>query len=207
MCRRAQHMAASASRRNVLRNSKIEFNHWSFDCRYKAPACRTAARRARDERDAVGRRRRRRAHGPHAGARHPRDRGRRRSHAALERPGSIALGQDAGLLAGVGKLSVAITDDPLDRRRPGRRRPRLHHARGDRRIRRARRAGAHRPCRRHDRLGADDIAKLDAAARHAIIIRSGNMSLGVNLLAGLVKRSPRRSARTTTSKSSRCTIA
>ena len=32
---------------------------------------------------------------------------------ALEQPGSIALGQDAGLLAGVGKLGVPITDDPL----------------------------------------------------------------------------------------------
>ena len=37
-------------------------------------------------------------------------------------------------------------------------------------------------------LTAADIAKLDAAARHAVIIRSGNMSLGVNLLAGLVER-------------------
>ena len=37
-------------------------------------------------------------------------------------------------------------------------------------------------------LSADDLAKLDAAARHATIVRSGNMSLGVNLLAGLVKK-------------------
>src|SRR5690606_7952711 len=32
------------------------------------------------------------------------------------------------------------------------------------------------------------IEKLDAAARHAVIIRSGNMSLGINLLAALVKK-------------------
>src|SRR5918997_5502368 len=31
---------------------------------------------------------------------------------AVEREGSIALGQDAGLLAGVGKLNVPIGDDP-----------------------------------------------------------------------------------------------
>ena len=31
---------------------------------------------------------------------------------ALERPGSIALGEDAGLLAGVAKLVVPIGDDP-----------------------------------------------------------------------------------------------
>ncbi len=33
-----------------------------------------------------------------------------------------------------------------------------------------------------------DLAALDAAARHAVIVRSGNMSLGVNLLSALVKR-------------------
>ncbi len=32
---------------------------------------------------------------------------------AIEREGSIALGQDAGLLAGVGKTGIMITDDPL----------------------------------------------------------------------------------------------
>ena len=37
-------------------------------------------------------------------------------------------------------------------------------------------------------MGADDLAKLEAAARHAVIVRSGNMSLGVNLLAGLVEK-------------------
>ena len=33
---------------------------------------------------------------------------------AIEPPGSIALGQDAGLLAGLGKLGVEITGDALD---------------------------------------------------------------------------------------------
>jgi 4-hydroxy-tetrahydrodipicolinate reductase len=37
-------------------------------------------------------------------------------------------------------------------------------------------------------LSAADEAKLEAAARHAALIKSGNMSLGVNLLAALVKR-------------------
>jgi 4-hydroxy-tetrahydrodipicolinate reductase len=37
-------------------------------------------------------------------------------------------------------------------------------------------------------LGADDIAKLDAAARHATIVRAGNMSLGVNLLVTLTRK-------------------
>ena len=34
-------------------------------------------------------------------------------HAAVERAGSAVLGQDAGELAGVPKLGVAVTDDPL----------------------------------------------------------------------------------------------
>lgn len=37
-------------------------------------------------------------------------------------------------------------------------------------------------------LTEDDIVKLEAAARHAVIVRAGNMSLGVNLLVQLTKR-------------------
>ena len=37
-------------------------------------------------------------------------------------------------------------------------------------------------------LGETHLAAIAAAARHAIIVRSGNMSLGVNLLAGLVRK-------------------
>jgi 4-hydroxy-tetrahydrodipicolinate reductase len=37
-------------------------------------------------------------------------------------------------------------------------------------------------------LGDDHFTKLEAAARHARIVQSGNMSLGVNLLASLVRQ-------------------
>lgn len=37
-------------------------------------------------------------------------------------------------------------------------------------------------------MSKEDDAKLEAAARHAAIVKSGNMSLGVNLLAALVKK-------------------
>ncbi len=37
-------------------------------------------------------------------------------------------------------------------------------------------------------LTSDDQKKIEAAARHAVIVQSGNFSLGVNLLAGLVKK-------------------
>ncbi len=43
-------------------------------------------------------------------------------------------------------------------------------------------------------LEAEHLKKLNAAARHAVIVRAGNMSLGVNLLVG---------ARSSTSRSSR----
>ena len=36
-------------------------------------------------------------------------------------------------------------------------------------------------------LSDDDLAKLSAAARHAVIVRAGNMSLGINLLTKLIR--------------------
>ncbi len=111
-----------------------------------------------------------------------------RLHAALERPGSAALGQDAGTLAGLPANGVALADDPLaalvdaegviDFTSPASTvelaaiaaQARIVHVIGT------------------TGLSAEDIAKLDAAARHAVIVRSGNMSLGVNLLAGLVRK-------------------
>ena len=111
-----------------------------------------------------------------------------RVSAALERPVSPSLGQDAGTLAGIGALGVALTDDALtaisqadaliDFTGPASTvelatlaaQARIVHVIGT------------------TGLSPDDFAKIDAAARHAVIVRSGNMSLGVNLLAGLVKR-------------------
>ena len=37
-------------------------------------------------------------------------------------------------------------------------------------------------------LGDDDLAKIAAAARHAVIVRAGNMSLGVNLLVQITRQ-------------------
>ncbi len=37
-------------------------------------------------------------------------------------------------------------------------------------------------------LADSDLDRLDAAARHAVVIRSGNFSLGVNMLAALVRK-------------------
>jgi 4-hydroxy-tetrahydrodipicolinate reductase len=109
-------------------------------------------------------------------------------HAAIGSAGSPALGQDAGILAGIGEIGVTITDDALaafvqaqgviDFTRPATTvafaalaaQARIVHVIGT------------------TGLSAEDTAQIEAAARHAVIIRSGNMSLGVNLLAALVKR-------------------
>lgn len=109
-------------------------------------------------------------------------------HGALERPGSIALGQDAGLLAGIGQAGVPITegaletlvqaDGLLDFTSPPATLTFAEIAAQARIVHVIGTTG----------LSVSDIAKLDAAARHAVLVRSGNMSLGINLLAGLVKR-------------------
>ena len=107
---------------------------------------------------------------------------------AIERPDSAALGQDAGEAAGWGPLGVAITDDLLSA---------LLKADGvidftapAATVETAALAAQARIVHIIGTTGmtANDIVKVEAAARHAIIVRSGNMSLGVNLLAGLVQK-------------------
>lgn len=109
-------------------------------------------------------------------------------HGAVERAGSPALGQDAGRLAGIGDLGVSVSDDPLslfvaadgvlDFTAPAATvvfaelaaQARIVHVVGT------------------TGLSQDDLKRLEAASYHARIVRSGNMSLGVNLLAGLVRK-------------------
>src|SRR5688572_14864352 len=108
--------------------------------------------------------------------------------AAIERKGSPQIGQDAGQLAGVGTLGVHISDDPL---------PAFARADGvlDFTMPAAsvECAGYAAQARIVHVIGttgctAEDDAKIAAAARHATIVKSGNMSLGVNLLAVLVEQ-------------------
>jgi 4-hydroxy-tetrahydrodipicolinate reductase len=107
---------------------------------------------------------------------------------ALERQGSISRGEDAGLLAGVGKLSVLISDDAdaalaeadglLDFTAPA--------ATVDFAARAAAAGLVH--VVGTTGLSDADFAKLREAAQRARLVQSGNMSLGVNLLAGLVRK-------------------
>jgi 4-hydroxy-tetrahydrodipicolinate reductase len=107
---------------------------------------------------------------------------------AAEHEGSLALGQDAGLLAGLGKLGVIITDDApelfskadavLDFTAPAASVDFAALAANARNVHVLGTTG----------LSAADEAKVAAAARHARIIRAGNMSLGVNLLVALTRK-------------------
>ncbi|WP_136621625.1 MULTISPECIES: 4-hydroxy-tetrahydrodipicolinate reductase [Mesorhizobium] len=110
---------------------------------------------------------------------------------AVERAGSPYLGKDAGELAGVGRIDVAIGDDPL---------PVFARADGvldfTTPASSVEFAGYAAQARIVHVIGttgcsAEDNAKIAAAARHATIVKSGNMSLGVNLLAVLVEQAAR----------------
>jgi 4-hydroxy-tetrahydrodipicolinate reductase len=108
--------------------------------------------------------------------------------AALERPNSAALGQDAGIYAGCGHLGVEISSDPLtaaleadgiiDFSSPHTSVELAALAAQARMVHIIGTTG----------LSADDHEKIEAASHHATIVQSGNMSLGINLLAGLVEK-------------------
>jgi len=107
---------------------------------------------------------------------------------AVERAGSPYLGKDAGEIAGIGIINVPISDDPLpafakadgvlDFTAPG---ATVEFAGYAAQARIAHVIGT-------TGCSADDNEKIAAAARHATIVKSGNMSLGVNLLAVLVEQ-------------------
>ncbi|MEZ5810548.1 MAG: 4-hydroxy-tetrahydrodipicolinate reductase [Rhizobiaceae bacterium] len=107
---------------------------------------------------------------------------------AVEREGAEKLGADAGEVAGLGRLGIAITADPL---------PVFAHADGvlDFTLPAASVAfaGYAAQARIVHVIGTtgcavEHDAAIAAAARHAAIVKSGNMSLGVNLLAGLAEQ-------------------
>jgi 4-hydroxy-tetrahydrodipicolinate reductase len=107
---------------------------------------------------------------------------------AFEGKGASGLGQDAGDLAGVGSLGVKIVADPA---------PLLKKADAilDFTLPAATVALAELAAKHElvhvigtTGLSAADEKKIAAAAKSAVIVKSGNMSLGVNLLAALAKR-------------------
>jgi 4-hydroxy-tetrahydrodipicolinate reductase len=107
---------------------------------------------------------------------------------ALERPGHASLGQDAGVLAGLQPNGIKLSDDALaalaasdavlDFTAPAASVAASELAAQARIVHVIGTTG----------FTEDDLARLKASARHAVIVKSGNMSLGVNLLAALVRR-------------------
>ena len=110
-------------------------------------------------------------------------------HAAVDRPGTPAIGQDAGLFAGIGALGVTITDD-LEAALVG----------ADAVIDFTAPAASVALAQRSAALGlihvigttgcseGDDAAIAAAGLAGARIVKSGNFSMGVNVLASLVKQ-------------------
>ena len=107
---------------------------------------------------------------------------------ALEQPGSPMIGRNASDLAGVGGQDILVTDDTetlmahadgiIDFTIPA---ATVDHAKL------AAKAGIVHIIGTTG-FTADDEAAIAEAAKRAVIVKSGNMSLGVNLLAALVKR-------------------
>jgi 4-hydroxy-tetrahydrodipicolinate reductase len=108
--------------------------------------------------------------------------------AALERPGHAWLGRDAGEAAGGPALGVVLGDDAVAAFAAAQ--AVIDFTGPEASVGYAGLAAQARAVHVIGTTGfeARHLAAIAAAARHAVIVRSGNMSLGVNLLAGLVER-------------------
>jgi len=111
--------------------------------------------------------------------------------AALEHEGSQWLGKDAGTLAGIGPLGIKVTDNPL---------PAFSSVDGVLDFTQPEASitytGYAAQAQIVHVIGTTGFSnteekKIAAMASHARIVKSGNMSLGVNLLAGLAKKAAR----------------
>ena len=110
-------------------------------------------------------------------------------HSAFDRPGSEAIGKDAGVHAGLDPLGVIITDNVeaalqgadaiIDFTAP---------AASVALARRAAEAGLVHVIGTTGCTAEDEAAIRQAAAGGARIVKAGNFSLGVNLLQGLVRQ-------------------
>ncbi len=108
--------------------------------------------------------------------------------AALERPGHDWLGRDAGEAAGGAPVGVPLTDDPVEA--IAKARAIIDFTAPAASVEYVALAAQARACHviGTTGFGAGELAKISAAARHATIVRAGNMSLGVNLLVALTEK-------------------
>ena len=106
----------------------------------------------------------------------------------LEREGHDWVGQDVGVAMGGAPVGVLVSDDPVEVFAKAQ--AVIDFTAPAATVAFAELAAQARAVHVIGTTGLTDadIAKLDAAARHAVIVRAGNMSLGVNLLVQLTKR-------------------
>jgi len=107
---------------------------------------------------------------------------------AVERPGHDWIGRDLGAAMGGAATGVTVTDDPVEAIAPAEividfttPEATLDHAELTAQARAVHVIGT-------TGFTDEQIARIAAAARHATIVRAGNMSLGVNLLVQLTKQ-------------------
>ena len=107
---------------------------------------------------------------------------------AIERKGHDWVGQDVGVMMGGPELGVTVEDEPLEAF--ARAQAVLDFTSPEATLRFADLAAQARAVHVIGTTGMTDeqIARLEPAARHAVIIRAGNMSLGVNLLTEITKK-------------------
>ncbi len=106
----------------------------------------------------------------------------------VERSGHAWIGQDIGTAMGAAALGVIVTDDPLQAF--ARAQAVIDFTSPAATVEFAALAAQARAVHVIGTTGLDPAhhAALDAAARHAVIIQAGNMSLGVNLLVQLTQK-------------------
>lgn len=116
------------------------------------------------------------------------DSGRARLVAAVERPGHDWIGRDLGEVLGGAKLGLPVTDDAVEAF--ARAQGVLDFTAPAATVEFAALAAQARAVHVIGTTGleAAHLARIAAAARHAVIVRAGNMSLGVNLLVRLTQR-------------------
>ncbi|MBT8475881.1 MAG: 4-hydroxy-tetrahydrodipicolinate reductase [Rhodobacteraceae bacterium] len=107
---------------------------------------------------------------------------------AVERAGHDWIGQDVGVAMGGAPLGVIVADDPLDPFAQAQ--AVLDFTSPAATLEYAALAAQTRAVHVIGTTGmtADQVAALEPAARHAVIVRAGNMSLGVNLLTVLTRK-------------------
>ncbi|SLN43393.1 4-hydroxy-tetrahydrodipicolinate reductase [Roseisalinus antarcticus] len=108
--------------------------------------------------------------------------------AALEREDSDWIGRDVGTAMGGAELGVTVTSDALEAF--ARAQAVIDFTAPAATVEFAALAAQARAVHVIGTTGlsGDDLKKIDAAAHHAVIVRAGNMSLGVNLLVELTRK-------------------